>query len=251
MFKEYFVLLFLGHVLGDFYVQTSKLATKKEKSMKWVLLHCLCYLGVMLLVSLPIISSDIAFAALMAAILHLMIDVVKFLYLASIRKKHKMTQVIDRNVFLIDQILHMVCLIGIAYWVVAGNTTINEWNGFKDFFKVISIPGSLVLCWVLSLLIIHKPANLLIQKLLMLYKPDSKEEDKKKDNNAGRFIGTVERIIMLIFLSIGQYSAIGLVLTAKSIARYDKISKEKDFAEYYLLGTLISTSVVIVCAFLI
>jgi len=85
----------------------------------------------------------------------------------------------------------------------------------------------------------------------MIYKPENKDKDKNKDNNAGRFIGTVERIIMLILLSIGQYSAIGLVLTAKSIARYDRISKEKDFAEYYLLGTLLSTVIVIVCSFII
>ena len=44
----------------------------------------------------------------------------------------------------------------------------------------------------------------------------------------------------------GQYSAVGLVLTAKSIARksiarYDRISKDQSFAEYYLLGTLLST----------
>lgn len=52
---------------------------------------------------------------------------------------------------------------------------------------------------------------------------------------------------MLMFLSLGQYSAIGLVLTAKSIARYDRIAKDKDFAEYYLLGTLMSTLIVIVC----
>ena len=38
-----------------------------------------------------------------------------------------------------------------------------------------------------------------------------------------------------------QYSAVGLVLTAKSIARYDRISKDQSFAEYYLLGTLLST----------
>lgn len=72
-----------------------------------------------------------------------------------------------------------------------------------------------------------------------------------KDNNAGRFIGTIERIIMLIFLSIGQYSAIGLVLTAKSIARYDKIAKEPEFAEYYLLGTLLSTLAVVITSFII
>jgi len=83
---------------------------------------------------------------------------------------------------------------------------------------------------------------------LAIYKPIS---DKEELNNAGRFIGTIERIIMLIFLSIEQYSAIGLVLTAKPIARYDKISKEKDFAEYYLLGTLLSTLVVIVVSFVL
>jgi hypothetical protein len=101
------------------------------------------------------------------------------------------------------------------------------------------------------LLLIHKPANIAIQKLLLIYKPDMKANDKIRDKNAGRFIGTLERIIMLFFLSIGQYSAIGLVLTAKSIARYERISKEKDFAEYYLLGTLLSTFIVIVSSLII
>lgn len=40
----------------------------------------------------------------------------------------------------------------------------------------------------------------------------------KRDNNAGRFIGSIERIVMLVLISLGQYSAIGFVLTAKSIA---------------------------------
>ncbi|WP_343250273.1 hypothetical protein [Diplocloster hominis] len=64
-------------------------------------------------------------------------------------------------------------------------------------------------------------------------------------------IGTIERLIMLIFLSLGQYAAIGLVLTAKSIARYDKIVKEPEFAEYYLLGTLLSTVSVIILSFIL
>ncbi|MFA9377873.1 MAG: hypothetical protein ACERKZ_14125 [Lachnotalea sp.] len=119
----------------------------------------------------------------------------------------------------------------------------------KDFFQVVGVSEGFMLSWILALFIIHKPANIAIQKLLMIYKPENKDEDNRKANNAGRFIGTLERIIILIFLSIGQYSAIGLVLTAKSIARYDRISKEKDFAEYYLLGTLISTVIVIVCSF--
>lgn len=50
---------------------------------------------------------------------------------------------------------------------------------------------------------------------------------------------------------IGEYSAIGLVLTAKSIARYDKIAHEPEFAEYYLLGTLLSTVIAIGISFLL
>lgn len=56
---------------------------------------------------------------------------------------------------------------------------------------------------------------------------------------------------MLMFISMNQYAAMGLVLTAKSIARYDKITKDEKFAEYYLLGTLISTSCVVICKMLI
>ncbi len=72
--------------------------------------------------------------------------------------------------------------------------------------------------------------------------------DEKK---AGGFIGFLERFIIVIFLAINQYSAIGLILTAKSIARYDKISKDQTFAEYYLLGTLLSAIIAIIAYFLI
>lgn len=57
---------------------------------------------------------------------------------------------------------------------------------------------------------------------------------------AGRAIGTLERWIMAVFLALGQYSAMGLTLTAKSIARFSRIEKDPSFAEYYLLGTLYS-----------
>lgn len=56
----------------------------------------------------------------------------------------------------------------------------------------------------------------------------------------GAIIGFLERVIILLFINIGQFSAIGLILTAKSIARYEMISKNQQFSEYYLIGTLTS-----------
>jgi hypothetical protein len=43
-----------------------------------------------------------------------------------------------------------------------------------------------------------------------------------------------------------QYAAIGLIFTAKSITRYDKIAKDPAFAEYYLVGTLFSLLISII-----
>jgi len=58
-------------------------------------------------------------------------------------------------------------------------------------------------------------------------------------------IGFLERFLMVIFLSLGQYASIGLIMTAKSIARYDKITKNGAFAEDYLIGTLASIIIAI------
>jgi hypothetical protein len=70
-------------------------------------------------------------------------------------------------------------------------------------------------------------------------------------NKAGAFIGSLERLIILLLISLGQYSAIGLVLTAKSVARYNKIADDKQFAEYYLLGTLLSALYALIIYFIL
>lgn len=251
MFKEYFILLLLAHVIGDFYFQTSYMSMRKDSSMKWLLTHSLFYWLSTLFVLSFVFSMNIFVLGTAAAVLHAIIDILKYMYLKKIRKSRLITAGRDRNIFFADQILHLICLIIIAYVAVLQNIPFRFSSPVLGFFEIVKIDAFAFVCWAAAVLIIHKPANILISKILTIYKPENKEEENKKDNNAGRFIGTIERIIILIFLSIGQYAAIGLVLTAKSIARYDKISKEKDFAEYYLIGTLISTLAVIVVSFIL
>ena len=49
----------------------------------------------------------------------------------------------------------------------------------------------------------------------------------------GSWIGILEREIMLLLALMGQYGAIGFVLTAKSLARFKQL-ENKAFAEKYL-----------------
>lgn len=62
-------------------------------------------------------------------------------------------------------------------------------------------------------------------------------DDAKK--NAGEAIGNLERLIILTLVLQSNYAAIGLVIAAKTVARYKKL-EEKNFAEYYLIGTFTS-----------
>lgn len=106
--------------------------------------------------------------------------------------------------------------------------------------------------WILAILLLRTPSNILIQNVLLGYRPKKENSGLIEiDNKAGRKIGTIECLIMTMFISMNQYAAMGLVLTAKSIARYDKITKDEKFAEYYLLGTLISTACVVACKMIV
>ena len=59
--------------------------------------------------------------------------------------------------------------------------------------------------------------------------------------NAGMYIGWLERFVVLTSLLLQSPATVGLVLTAKSIARYPEL-KSVRFAEYFLIGTLLSVT---------
>ena|SRR5487761_256974 len=60
--------------------------------------------------------------------------------------------------------------------------------------------------------------------------------------NAGMYIGWLERFVILTALLLRSPATAGLVLTAKAIARYPEF-KHVRFAEYFLIGTLLSPSI--------
>lgn len=245
MFKQNMIYFLIGHIIGDFYAQTNAVSERKRSRFRWVLIHSLIYLAVFMIIAIPFATYEIFWLNILTSIFHAIIDICKFIYVKKMEKIHRYNQSIERNVFLVDQFLHLLCLFGISYHMEIANIRLQELSVVSEFFDIIGIAEIAVGNWMLTILMIHKPANILIQKVIGTYKPAIQQNDFKKDHNAGRLIGTIERIIMVILIFINQFSAIGLVLTAKSIVRYDRISKDEAFAEYYLLGTLISAAIVI------
>ncbi|WP_316838996.1 DUF3307 domain-containing protein [Pedobacter gandavensis] len=71
--------------------------------------------------------------------------------------------------------------------------------------------------------------------------PKSNEEQELGLENAGKWIGICERILILTFVIMGQYTAIGFLITAKSILRFsEKENNTQLKTEYVLVGTLVS-----------
>ena len=61
----------------------------------------------------------------------------------------------------------------------------------------------------------------------------------KHDLSRGRLIGYIERLLVILLTYYGSYPAIAFIVTAKSIARFKQMD-DRDWAEYFLLGTLTS-----------
>lgn len=66
-----------------------------------------------------------------------------------------------------------------------------------------------------------------------------KHPDSTGLTGAGKKIGMVERAIILTLALLGEFGTISFVFVAKSMARFEQL-KKRQFAEYYLLGTLLS-----------
>ena len=74
-------------------------------------------------------------------------------------------------------------------------------------------------------------------------KPSDPEEGmvliSAKQIRRGRIIGMLERVVVYFFVLNGAYAGIAFVMAAKGFARFRELN-DRDFAEYFLIGTLAS-----------
>jgi Protein of unknown function (DUF3307). len=241
-----FVVLLIGHVLGDFYLQTNSVADKKNTSQKHFNLHMLLYTLCMAAVLITGIAYSINLLCLwiFASIFHFLIDYSKRKAPNTIHNTALEINIRNHS-FIIDQLLHLLSLAGV--WAIWGTTL-----EVRPFFRLnmVDFPGR-PLCLILCFLCILRPVGILIGKGELWDFKKHNLQSEQTVQNAGRMIGYLERLIVMFFLIYQQFGAIAFILTAKSVARFKEIENDKNMAEYYLIGTLLSVVSVVVLTFLL
>lgn len=224
-----FIKLLLAHLLGDFLLQPNSWVADKEQRKHrsiYLYLHTLLHGALAWAI---VGNTDFGWYALLLALSHGMIDLAK-LHFQNIGTK--------RMWFLIDQFLHLIVLVAIT---LLYNDT---------YFNIASIPERY---WIIvtAVLLLTSPVSILIKTVISIWTPN--QNDTKEDlQNAGKYIGILERLFVLCFIIAGQFSAIGFLMAAKSIFRFGDLTQAKDrkLTEYVLIGTLLSFGIAILTGLL-
>lgn len=147
------------------------------------------------------------------------------------------------SIFTADQAAHLLMIV--AGWAVFSGVLPDSLD-FLD--EALYQPG----IWIIltSYLFVLRPVGFLIEKATRRWRNElaGEEGDVSGLTDAGTWIGYIERVIILTFILLNEYSAIGFLIAAKSIFRFSggvKDNQERKHAEYILIGTLISFSLAI------
>lgn len=171
----------------------------------------------------------------------------------------KQKKALNRNRILM-LVLHLIVvgfLCSPLFELSSNELTANLVTGINDVF----VPGANVsegmvaifYLIIFGLLMVLNEANIILRYLLKLVGLKSLGQTKEvdqKEYNTGRIIGLLERIFVFLFVLLDQFAAIGFILAAKGVTRF-KDFESRTFAEYVLVGTLISALLAMGIAFLV
>ncbi len=239
-------LLILCHVLSDYLLQSDKtIFQKKNKNGKYNL--GLVRHLIEVLVPMSILFFFFEFSSTLKLILiislsHILIDWIKLKLdtILNIKKSALM--------YLLDQLIHILIIVFITkliepIYILENNSSMEElYINVLEYSKLVIViiyvvwGGGYFIQAFLKGLKIGPP---ILNKSLVLEKKEA-----LNNQSMGRYIGMLERGILLFFMINLEYSAVGLVIAMKSIARFKQLDN-KDFAEYYLIGSLLSITITI------
>lgn len=192
--------------------------------------------------------------AVISLIITLIIFQLIYYFIEKKTKSINMWRFLSLLIYLIIIEFYSSSILKIDFNVSAIQFVSNLKNIFPFFQSIELILNYKFLLIFLSVLLLMNESNFFIRilfdllKINLLTSPQNSLENKKSDIDelkAGRIIGILERIIIFIFIYFDSYGSVGFVLAAKTFARFKKLD-DQTFAEYVLIGTLVS-SLISIC----
>jgi len=247
IFYRTFIAVYLAHLLTDFVFQTYHQVGGKERGrLSTYLWHgSIHYLSAISILGLFLRGSIASFRThiviLMLSLVHLLIDWLKI----TLTKKTLIQN--GGLAFLSDQFAHLLTVV-FAAWFISPTISTPELIQFIDAAR--SLENKILMVPIVYIAVVFGGGYLirfLTKSLTESVKPkkDGKRESKEELQSAGLYIGWLERFLVLTAILLQSPATVGLILTAKSIARYPEFETER-FAEYFLIGTLLSISVALI-----
>jgi len=229
-----FLKLYLAHLVAEF---LRPYKAREKRPLSQLAVHLLIYLGAAVVFVNYSFNWRVALCIVLITLAHGVCDFLE-------------TKRDDWLAFTVDQLLHLL-LIGLAA----------IWLRFSGFGIVTSalrdIAASkklhLTLCGYLAVVF---GGGFLVHNISKYFTPSIDPgllPTKPGLTNAGRYIGWLERALVLTFLLTGYKEGIGLLLAAKTLVRYPEIKEDVkgQFAEYFLIGTLSSMGIAILVGLII
>jgi len=240
--------LLIAHLLADFALQSHAMATEKKKGLVsgYFYRHILI-VGILTYLLLGQWANWQGPLIIMAV--HGVIDLLK----ATIESKPKWGQNNGKWLFIIDQLLHLITLL--IYWIIT-TEAIKDWVVFQQMLNQRLFSNTDILIVIAAYLVITMPIGILIGFITKKWQNEIVQDDQKKRaenpsenspeqeslKDAGKTIGMIERALVLTFILMQQYQAIGFLIAAKSVFRFADLKEagQRKRTEYILIGTLLS-----------
>jgi hypothetical protein len=218
----------LAHFVGDFFLQPKRWVESKEQEKlrsRALYYHILVH-GILLLIFT--LKPAVWLPIIILTVSHFVIDAIKISF---------QTESTRLQWFFLDQAFHLLT-IGVVWYFWSGDSIhVTAFNSI-NFWLI-----------VLAIVFLTHPTSHIIRNLISRI-PLLPENPSITD--AGKYIGMIERVFILIFMITNHWQAVGFILAAKSIFRFGDLKGDnRKLTEYVLIGTLLSFGIAIIISLLL
>jgi Protein of unknown function (DUF3307) len=240
-FPKLILVLVLAHLLGDLPLPSARMRGQTRSVYRDCLrggVHLVLLVGCTALFAGLGWLGSVGFwmIAVLYTVVHLAIDRMKP------RRLARPGETGSTAVWVRDQLLHIATIV-VTAWLLTRPT----WSSLRSEFHWSPATGEKVLEGGIVYLLVMFAGGYLIGSLTrdLGTGMETTGGTAEQVKHAGMYIGWLERFLVVTAIVVQSPSLVGLILTGKSIARFPEL-KDDRFAEYFLIGTLLSIGLAVV-----